>query len=274
MDNISINSSNNQLKTATKFLNVTVAFWFLVAVLGQWIFAYYIAVAYGGSAIEGNLEKWDEVLYFGFIEGDWIGNFILVAHIFLAFVITVGGPIQLIPQLRNRALTFHRWNGRVYVLTAFLISLAGLYLVTVRGVIGGFYMQMGNTLNASLIMTFAALTLRTAMNRDFIAHRRWAIRMFLMVNGVWFFRIGFGLWIFLNGGTAPGSTESFQGPFDVFLAFGHSLIPLFCGELYFLAKEKESIVGRYLMAGFLIILAIGTGLGIFMAANIFWLDSF
>ncbi|MFT4762323.1 MAG: uncharacterized membrane protein YozB (DUF420 family), partial [Saprospiraceae bacterium] len=114
MDNSIIDSSNNQLKTATKFLNVTVAFWFLVAVLGQWIFAYYIAVAYGGSAIEGNLEKWDEVLYFGFIEGDWIGNFILVAHIFLAFVITVGGPIQLIPQLRNRALTFHRWNGRVY----------------------------------------------------------------------------------------------------------------------------------------------------------------
>lgn len=271
MDNAAKESSPTQLQTGTKMLNIATTFWFSVAVLGQWIFACYIAAAYGGSAIAGQLEKWDEVLFYGFIEGDWIGNFMLVAHIFLAFVITVGGPLQLIPQLRSRFFTFHRWNGRIYVLTAFLISLAGLYLVTVRGVIGGFYMQMGNILNASLIMTFAALTLKTAMNKDFLAHRRWAIRLFLMVNGVWFFRIGFGLWIFLNSGTAPGSTENFTGPFDVFLAFGHSLVPLFFGELYFLAQRQSNAIWRFSMAGLLIILAIGTGLGIFMAANIFWL---
>jgi len=113
--------------------------------------------------------------------------------------------------------------------------------------------------------------LKTAMNKDFLAHRRWAISLFLMVNGVWFFRIGFGLWIFLNGGTAPGSTEDFTGPFDVFLAFGHSLVPLFFGELYFLAQRQSNAIWRFSMAGLLIILAIGTGLGIFMAANIFWL---
>lgn len=262
------------INAAKKTLNIIATFWFIIAVFGQWMFAGYIAVAYGGSAIQGKLEKWNDVLFFGFIEGDWVGNFILIIHIFLAFVITIGGPLQLIPAFRNRFLFFHRWNGRLYVLTAFLISLAGLYLVIVRGVIGGFYMQMGNTLNASLIMIFAVLTFTTAVKKDFIAHRRWAIRLFLMVNGVWFFRIGFGLWIFLNAGTAPGSTEDFSGPFDVFLAFGHSLVPLFFGELYLLAQQQIRPGWKYLMAVLLFILAIGTGIGIFMAANIFWLAHF
>lgn len=75
---------NHFAKTASKALNISVSFWFLIAILGQWFFAYYIAITYGETAISGQLEKWDEVLFFGFIDGDWIGNTILIAHIFLA----------------------------------------------------------------------------------------------------------------------------------------------------------------------------------------------
>ena len=46
------------------------------------------------------------------VAGGLIGNLILAAHLLTAAIITVGGPLQLIPQHRSRALPLHRWMGR------------------------------------------------------------------------------------------------------------------------------------------------------------------
>lgn len=260
-------SADTALKTGARLL-------FLVAVFGQWLFVYHIVSFYWASALEGNWEQWNTHLFNGLIEGDIVGNFFLGLHLFLAAIITFGGPLQFIPQIRTLIPSFHRWNGRIYMLTAFVISFAGLYMIYTRGTIGGTFMIMGNTLNASLIMIFAIMAWRTALSRDFVAHRRWALRTFLMVSGVWFFRIGFGLWIFLNSGSAPGSTENLTGPFDMFLAFAHSLLPLAILELYLRTKDHAGKLGRFAMAIGLLVLTCALGAGIFMAAMIFWLPGF
>lgn len=39
-------------------------------------------------------------------------------------------------------------------------------------------------------MVFVALAWRSALARDFAIHRRHALRAWLLVNGVWFLRIG------------------------------------------------------------------------------------
>jgi len=44
-------------------------------------------------------------------------------------VLTLGGTIQLIPQLRRHALKWHTWNGRLFMITAMLAVLE-LYLRT------------------------------------------------------------------------------------------------------------------------------------------------
>ncbi len=259
---------------SNKTLNTSAALWFLVAVTGQWLFAYYIAVFYGGTAMQGNFAEWTRRMIHGFIEGDYMGNAFVLLHILLAFIITFSGPLQLIPQLRNRYPVFHRLNGRAYIFTAIIISLGGLYMVWSRdAVVGGLYGQIAISGNAILIILFAAITMRTAITRNFVAHRRWALRTFMVVSGVWFFRIGFGLWIFLNNGDAPGSTQDLTGPFDMFLYLANYLVPLFFLELYFLTQDRAGDKGKFMMAFLLIVLAILLAMGIFMAAQIFWLPN-
>lgn len=256
---------------ANTALKLSARSWFVVAVAGQWLFAYYMLVFYGGSAASGNMEVINKRLIHGFIDGDFIGNVALAVHLFLAFVITFGGPLQLVPQIRSYAPAFHRWNGRVYIVTAFVISLGALYMVWTRGVLGGTINAIAISINAALIMGFAGMALKYALARNIKIHRRWALRMFLAVSGVWFFRVGFGLWIFLNGGARPWSTRSLDGPFDIFLAFACYLLPLAVLEIYLRTQDRAGPRGKFMMAAGLFVLTAAMGIGIFMAARIFWL---
>ena len=69
------------------------------------------------------------------------------------------------------------------------------------------------------------LAWRHARARNVAMHRRWALRTFVLVSGVWFFRVGMMLWIFLNGGPV-GIGEKFDGPFIMFWSFANYLLPL------------------------------------------------
>ena len=256
-----------------KALNMAGNFWFAIAFLGQIIFAGYILAYYYPSIFSGDWEAWNRTLEHTLEKGSILGNFFIVTHILLAFSITAGGPMQFIPWLRKKAMGFHRWNGRIYILTAFLISIAGLYLVLLKGPVGGWVIGSGNLLNASLIMISSVFTWRFAVGKQMKKHERWAIRTFLMVSGVWFFRVIFALWIGVNGG-APGHTDTFDGPFDFFMAFGHSLIPLGVAELYFWAKDKKGTSFQYSAAIGLFLLTLVMAFGIVMATFVFWLPPF
>lgn len=262
-----------QAPVADRALRASAALWFLVAVFGQLFFAYYIMVFYGGTAMSGDWEAWARRLIHGIIEGDPLGNLAVILHLVLAFIITVGGPLQFVPKIRQSAPAFHRWNGRVYIVTAIVISLGTLYMVWTRGILGGLANEIAISLNGLAIMICAGMTIRHALARDIATHYRWALRTFLMVSGVWFFRIGFGLWIFLNNGSAPGSNQTLTGPFDLSLAFGQTLVPLMVVELYFRARKRGNSLGKIAMATGLAVCAAGTGVGIFMAAHIFWLPN-
>ena len=247
---------------------------FSLGVLGQLFFVVYIIALYGGAALFNNFEKVNEQNGHGITEGDTMGNFAFGVHVFLAAVITLGGPIQFINWIRARYPVFHRWNGRIYYVTAFLISIAGLYMNFLRGAHGGTIGALGNGLNAGLIMTFSILAWRTALQRDFTAHKKWAIRAFLMVSGVWFFRIGYGIWILLTGFSGFGSSPNLDGPFDIFLFFGHSLVPLFIIEVYFWVKTQNNLsITRWTTIG-LGVLSVFLAIGIVMAGMIFWVPAF
>ena len=61
-----------------------------------------------------------------------MGNLVVSIHLASA-VILLSGAMQLVPQIRHRVPRFHRWNGRVYMLTAVTLSMAGLYMTWIRG---------------------------------------------------------------------------------------------------------------------------------------------
>lgn len=252
-------------------LNAAGRLWFVTAVIGQWIFAGYVVAFYGGAAARGDLAAWNQVLAYGYIPGDTMGNTALAIHLLFAVIIIVGGPLQLVPQIRARAPAFHRWNGRTYMATVFVASIAGLYMLWFRGAVGDLVQHIGMSLDAALIMVFAVVALRYALAREIRTHRRWALRLFMVVNGVWFFRVGLMLWLMVNQGPAGFDPETFTGPTLSVLAFAEYLLPLAILELYLRAKDARWPAGRLIAAAGVFVATIAMGGGIFAATVGLWL---
>lgn len=269
MTTFALNGRADLTSTANKALNAAARFFFFVAVAGQWIFAFYIVVVYAGSAARGNWTAWNK---HGFAAGNSMGNAALVAHLLLAATITLSGALQLMPAFRARFPLFHRWNGRIYVLTAFIMGVTGLYLVWAKRTFAGAGLQyIAVSVNAILILICAAMALRTAMVRDFKTHRRWALRLFLVVSGVWFFRVGLMFWLFINKGPVGFNPKTFDGPAITILTFAQYLLPLAVLEIYLNAQEGSSTIGRFATAGLLFVLTIVMAVGIFVATMGMWI---
>ena len=200
--------AENALKVAAKF-------WFVMAVAGQFAFAFTIASFYAMTALRGGVQAWNKVLIVQYTTGATISNSAIVGHILFGTLISIAGAFQLIPQIRRFPI-FHRWNGRLYLLAAFTQGITGLYMVLFSKRIPFSSLQrFPISLSGVLLVVFAILALRYAMIRDFKTHRRWALRLFLVGSGSWFFRVGFSLTVLLFGPVGFDPT-TFGGPAGMF----------------------------------------------------------
>jgi hypothetical protein len=151
-----------------------------------------------------------------------------------------------------------------------VLALGGLFLVWSRPSLSGRVADLGVSFNALLILLFSAFALRAAMARCIDAHRRWALRLFIAVSGVWFFRVGLMFWLIVHQGPVGFDPETFRGPFLVFLGFAQTLLPLLVLELYLRAQRG----GMALKWTAVVVLLTGIGLtavGLFGAAVMMWL---
>src|SRR5438105_4474351 len=270
MSTIVLTRSVSPSISAEKTLNVAARLWFIVAVAGQWMFAYYVAALYGGSALRGDWTVWHKRMAHG--EGPaMLGNIAMAVHLSLAVIILLGGPLQLIPHLRRRAPKFHRWNGRLYVVALFIATISALYMVWFRGTAGDFPQHIGVSLDAILIMIFAVVAVRYAIARDLATHRRCALRLFMVVNGVWFFRVGMMLWLVINRGPAGFDPNTFTGPFLTFWSFANYLLPLAIMEVYLRITTRSTPSARFAMAVGLFVITIAMALGVVVATKVMWL---
>ena len=252
-----MNTADTALKAATKF-------WFTVAVAGQWAFFYYISRFYGPSTLQGNFQLWtkNKMLIKGYVPGDTAGNLAFAAHALLAGIIAFGGALQLVPKIRARAMTLHRWNGRLFVVTALGVSITGLYMVWVRGTLDDLWGGLCVSLDGVLIIVFSLLMWRTAVKHRIADHRRWALRTYIVANGQWFTRVGMLAWAI--------STHGYQmGAFFRVWALGSTLLPLALMELYIQAKDGAR-GERFAMAGALVVVTLLMALGIFGTVAFMW----
>jgi len=264
-------SSGGRATVAGRALDAAAVFWFVVVALGQLVFVAYIAGFYGRAALRGDFSAWNAVLPHGYVPGDTFGNVVLGVHLAFAIVITLGGALQLTPAIRRVAPRFHRWSGRIYLFSALLMSVGGLVMGLTRRTVGDVSQHIATDINAVLILTFAALTLRHAMARRFDAHRRWALRLFLAVSGVWFFRVGLMAWLLANQRPVGFDPVTFSGPFLTLLAFAQYLLPLAVLELYFRARASTAAAPRLAMAAGLSLLTLVIAAGIVGASLMMWL---
>jgi hypothetical protein len=223
-----------------KLLSLSAKLWFLVAAIGQLAFVFFIVAYYGSRTLQGNFAAWnDKPVITGYVPGDRLGNSMFALHVLLGGVITLAGLLQLLPGIRQKIPKLHRWNGRAFIVLAIFMALGGVWMGLVRGASLSTVSTLSGVLGASLILLFCGMALFYARQRQFVLHKRWALRAFLAVSGVWFFRVGLMAWIIIN--QAPrGMNNTLSGPADIAIGFGSYLIPLACLELYFAAQKSSS----------------------------------
>lgn len=242
--------------------------WFAIAAAGQIAFIAYIAGLYGVATISGDWSRWNTVMPHGLVAGDGTGNASLIAHVLLAGVLTFGGLMQLTPAIRARWPRLHRWNGRVYLVTASIVALTGLYLTWARPPFGGTGAGLAISGNAVAILICGALAWRAARAGDFETHWRWAVRLFLVVSGVWFMRVFLMSWALST--RAAGMTDEFNGPADRAIQFGSYLLPLAVFQIYLMARGSSARArwGAVAVMGFACLI---TFAGAGLAAAFMWL---
>nr|MBP6597537.1 DUF2306 domain-containing protein [Arenimonas sp.] len=174
--------------------------------------------------------------------------------------------------LRQRFPRWHRAAGRVFLTLALVGVVSGLYMTWLRGSRLGDVSAVAISLNGLLIAVAVAMAWRLARQRRFAEHRRWAIRAFLLVSGVWALRLGLMAWILVNQGPR-GNTDQLDGAFDVVWVFGCYLLPLAVAELYFRA-ERGGLALQRVAAAALLAGAAATAVGTFAAFLWMWLPHF
>ncbi|MFK8030491.1 MAG: DUF2306 domain-containing protein [Gammaproteobacteria bacterium] len=254
-----------------KLFRSSVKMWFSVAAAGHWIFLAYILAVFYPPVIEHGLEGLKgSHLPSGFVKGDTLGNLASVGHVLLAAIIIGGGPLQLIPGVRNRFPTFHRWLGRSYLVAAVSSAIAGLYMTWTRSPLGDVITQIGISGDGVLIIVFAAFAVHHAMGRRFKAHRQWALRLFLVASAVWFYRVGLMGWAMLTGGIGV-EWETLTGPYIYFLTFAQYLLPLAMLEWYFYCERQSTPSMLIAFSTTLFTLTALMAFGIFAATMGLWL---
>jgi len=250
--------------SADTALKAAVRLWFGVVAAGQVFFVAHIVSFYGRSSLAGDFSRWNKALTRGFVPGDRVGNAALAVHLAMAALITFAGLLQLTPQIRAHFPTFHRWMGRSYMIIAVLAATSALYLNVIRGgAPGGFLQHTIIDADAILILIFAALALRYALARNFVTHRRWAIRLFLAVSGGWFFRASVFFWILINRGPVGFNPETFEGPALTVLGLVAYFLPLGVFELYWRSQQRGGTARRFAVAATLVVLTLAMAIGVF-----------
>lgn len=258
-------------ETAAKALAAAASLWFGVAILGQWLFALYVVSYYGTRLSATGLPGLSSThLTNSYVAGDVVGNVAVAAHVLFAVAIHGGGPLQFIPAIRRRAPQVHHWIGRAFVLAAVVGSVTGHYMIWVRGTGGtGALNNFSNTVATALILLFATLALRNAIARNIAAHRRWALRLFLVASAVWFARVG----IWGTGVIVPALGIEFRPIMMQVVAIMDVVkiaAPLAVCELYFWAQARAGANGKLATATVLLFATLLTAAGVYGSAVLVW----
>lgn len=224
-------------------------------ILGQILFLTFIVSYYYPPTLSGDFAAWNgKPLITGYLAGDTIGNLGFAVHVGFAALLTGSGMVQLLPIVRRRAPHVHRWSGRVFIGSAVILALGGLALVWLRGTYLNLPGALGISFNAITILVCLGFAWMLARRRDFAAHRRWALRLFAVASAVWFMRVAYMAWGIATGGAGIG--DAMDGPFDYFLVFGNTLLPLLVIEVFLRAEASKHRGARAATAAVMLLAAL------------------
>ena len=179
-------TTSSASKNAANFLNF--AIWLVITILSVGVGGYALFLTFTGFQHLG-------------LKNPMLHPFGLETHIAASGFAMILGAFQFSKTLRRKAPVVHRWMGRGYVLACVVGGLAGgiIALSSTAGPIAGW----GFFMLAILWVPFTLLALRSAMQKDFVAHERWMIRSFALTFGAVTLRFYLPLAIMQNNGEFP-----------------------------------------------------------------------
>jgi hypothetical protein len=247
----------------TSFLLVTTV-WVSAGLFGLYILAFYFAALFGG-----NLEKWNNILPGLYHQGSPAATSGIGLHFAMGGIILMLGSIQLIDAIRVRYPKFHRWVGRIYVISCFFAAIGGLIFILAKGTIGGTVMNIGFSLYGVLMLICAIETYRHAAARRIDKHRAWALRLYALAIGSWLYRMDYGFWLLLADGL--GHSRNFEGPFDRVMAFFFYIPNLLVAEVIIRSRNYKTAPLLNLFSSFILLLMTAfLLLGTYYFTKLYW----
>ncbi|WP_313804274.1 DUF2306 domain-containing protein [Cytobacillus sp.] len=99
-------------------------------------------------------------------------------HIVLAIFSLLTGPLGVIKRIRVKSNNFHRWNGRIYVLSILLNFIPGVYVSFFAT--GGWPSTLGFLILNTLWLGTTILGYWYIKKQKIILHSQWIIRSFFL----------------------------------------------------------------------------------------------
>ncbi len=265
-----MNKVSVPLISPEKVLNNTVKYWVVVALLGQWLFAAYILSIYLFPALFGQAELTSSLSPGqGVKAGSSATSLVFYSHILPAALMAMSGLFQLFPSIRKKYPKFHRYNGRIFLTLGLSGALTGLYLTWGAGFRFSDLGSLGVTFNGILIPIAIYIAWKSAIEKKFAVHQRFAIHSFILINGVWSFRLYLMGWFVVNQG-ANGNSANIDGPADIALSFASYLLPMAIAEIIFWAQRNRYSCIKWFAVTFAAIGAIITTVGVVAAGTMMW----
>lgn len=103
---------------------------------------------------------------------------ITLIHILPGALFMILGPLQFMQGIRDRHIRFHRWSGRLFIISAYIVGLSAVTMPFVMEPIGGVNEGAGSVLFGIYFLVSLTLAWRYILKRQITLHREWMIRAF------------------------------------------------------------------------------------------------
>lgn len=120
-------------------------------------------------------------------------------HVISGIIFLILGPLQFVADIRKQMPAFHRWSGRIFILSGFIFAVTAV-------MINFSFPPLGGPLKSLAVVTFSlveilalGIALHAVLNRNFARHRAWMMRAFAIGLAVSVMRIFFIPYFLLYG---------------------------------------------------------------------------
>ena len=127
---------------------------------------------------------WSEASYGPYY---WPRAEFLLPHLLGGLIAIVIGPFQFWPRIRNNYPKIHRISGRVYLTSVLIGALAGMAMALTSGV--NLAYASGLFALAMAWMLTSGMALTAILKRNFIQHKQWMVRSYVVSFAFVSFRI-------------------------------------------------------------------------------------